>query len=193
MTFTLDADLAPELYPLAWLVGTWRGPGALAYPDIPQRGIVIDVEVTHDGGPYLAYEATLRTGALLEHDADFDPATLETGEIWARESGFWRPATGVEAVPVSGAPADSPSPTAIEMLLSDASGFAGVLSGSAQGPRIDLVSDWVAATASATSEIRALRRMYGWVHGTIFWAFDLAAFGQALQSYASGRMVRLDA
>lgn len=191
MTFTLDGDLAPELYPLAWLVGTWRGPGVLNYPDIPEQGLVVDVEFSHDGGPYLAYHATYSLGALIAGDADFTAADLEPGEIWARESGFWRPATGAEAAPVQGAPADGPAPSAIEMLLSDASGFAGVLAGSAQGPRIDLASEWVAATGSSPAQVRALRRMYAWVHGTIFWAHDLAAFGHDLQSYASGRLARL--
>ena len=31
MAFTLPDDLAPELYPLAWLAGTWRGYGILTY------------------------------------------------------------------------------------------------------------------------------------------------------------------
>lgn len=193
MSFTITDDLAPELYPLAWLVGQWRGPGALAYPGIDERGIVAEISVTHDGGPYLAYDATLRLGEVPDPEADFDPQDLTGGEIWARESGYWRPATGVEALPVAGAPADGPSPSPVEMLVTDPSGFAAVMSGSAQGPRIDLVSDWVAATASSTAEVRALRRMYGWVRGTIFWAYDLAAFGQELQSYASGRLARIDA
>lgn len=191
MSFTLDGDLAPELYPLAWLLGRWRGPGLLAYPGVPERGLVVDVTVTHDGGPYLAYEATLALGERLEADAPFDVAALVAGDVWARESGFWRPATGVEARPVAGAPADGPAPTAIEVLLSDASGAAAVLAGSAQGPRIDLASDWVASTPSSVARITALRRMYGWVHGTLYWAWDLAAFGHELQSYASGRLVHL--
>ena len=40
-SFTFSDDLAPELYPLAWLVGTWRGPGVLSYPGISERGIVV--------------------------------------------------------------------------------------------------------------------------------------------------------
>lgn len=192
MSFTIADDVAPELYPLAWLVGQWRGPGVLSYPEIAERGLVVEASITHDGGPYLAYEATFRLGEAIAPEAEFDPAGLQGGEVWARESGFWRPAPDAQAAAVAGAPADGPSPTAIELLLSDPSGYAAVLSGSAQGPRIDLVSDWVAGTATHAAQVRGMRRMYGWVRGTIFWAFDLAAFGQELQSYASGRLVRID-
>ena len=192
MSLLIDDDLAPELYPLAWLLGTWRGPGVLAYEGIEEAGIVVDLVVTHDGGPYLAYESTVRSGAKVEPGAPYDVAQLEAGEIWSRESGFWRPVPGAEAARVQGSPADAPAPTAVELLVSDPSGFAAVLSGSVQGPRLDLVSDWVAATASSPSNVTALRRMFGWVHGEIFWAHDLAAFGNELASYASGRLTRLE-
>lgn len=191
MSFTLPGDLAPELYPLAWLLGTWRGPGQLAYPGISERGVVAEMVVTHDGGPYLAYEATLFTGERLDHEEPYDPAALVAEEVWGRESGFWRPVS-TEARPVAGAPADGPAPSALEVLLSDPSGHAAVLTGSVQGPRIDLASDWVAATATSPARPAAMRRMYGWVRGEIFWAWDLAAFGHELDSYASGRLSRLE-
>lgn len=34
-SFVLPDGLGPELYPLAWMVGTWRGPGVLSYPTSP--------------------------------------------------------------------------------------------------------------------------------------------------------------
>ena len=60
MTFAIPEGLAPEVYPLAWLIGTWRGPGFLAYPAIPERPFVQDVTFAHDGGPYLTYTCTIR-------------------------------------------------------------------------------------------------------------------------------------
>ena len=184
MSFELPEDLSPDLYPLAWLVGTWRGPGVLAYPDIPERAIVVDLELTHDGGPYLAYSSG--------RGQPFDPAALEAGVIWSRESGFWRPSSAGEALPVAGAPADAPSPSGIEVILAEASGQAWLMTGSAQGPRIDMASAHVARTATAP-DVVAQRRMYGWVHGEVFFATELAAFGQELQSYASGRLRRVTA
>ncbi|GMA30266.1 FABP family protein [Litorihabitans aurantiacus] len=95
MSFELPDDLSPDLYPLAWLVGRWRGAGVMAYPGIDERGIVVDVELTHDGGPYLAYSSTisLLESALPDREQSFDPAELVPGAVWSRESGFWRPAS----------------------------------------------------------------------------------------------------
>lgn len=194
MSFELPDDLSPDLYPLAWLVGTWRGTGVLSYPDIPERPIVVDVELTHDGGPYLAYSSTisLLEGELPDREQPFDPGALVTGAVWSRESGFWRPSSQGEAVPVVGAPADAPAPTALEVLLAEASGHVSVHVGSAQGPRVDLVTHHVARTATA-SDVVAQRRMYGWVRGEIFFSIELAAFGHELQPYATGRLVRFAA
>lgn len=59
MAFTFPQGLAPELYPLAWLVGKWQGEGMLEYPGIPSSGFVQNVTFDHDGGPYLRYESTI--------------------------------------------------------------------------------------------------------------------------------------
>lgn len=190
MGFTLGDGLAPEVYPLAWLVGTWRGPGVLAYPDIPERAIVTQASFDHDGGPYLTYSAItwVLDGQAPERDAPFDPDALPAGEVWARESGYWR-TSATAAEPVRGAPAGGPEPTAIELVLAEPSGHVSVHVGAVQGPRIDLESDLVARTATA-AEVTAQRRMCGLVAGQLLWALDLAAFGQTLQSYSSGRLAR---
>lgn len=51
MPMTLDENLDPALYPLAWLIGTWRGTGAVQLPaadgsDAPAAGRAIEQEVT---------------------------------------------------------------------------------------------------------------------------------------------------
>ena len=56
----LNRRLAPEVYPLAWLVGRWRGPGVVGYPGIDETTFVQEVEFDHDGGPYLRYSSTIR-------------------------------------------------------------------------------------------------------------------------------------
>ena len=39
----------------------------------------------------------------------------------------------------------------------------------------------------------ASKRMYGLVEGSLMWAWDLAAFGKPLQSYASAQLFRQEA
>ncbi|MGN8247472.1 FABP family protein, partial [Cellulomonas soli] len=58
MAFVLPEGLAPEVYPLAWLVGRWRGPGVVGYPGIEETTFVQEVVFDHDGGPYLSYTST---------------------------------------------------------------------------------------------------------------------------------------
>jgi len=60
VAFTFPQGLAPELYPLAWLVGSWRGEGVLEYPGLQTSGFIQEVTFSHDGGPYLRYESTIR-------------------------------------------------------------------------------------------------------------------------------------
>jgi hypothetical protein len=198
MTFTIPQDLAPEVYPLAWLLGTWRGPGFLAYPDISERPFVQEVTFGHDGGPYLTYTSTTW---LLDSEADGgggsgdaavaddEPSSTEItytqGPVWAAESGYWRPAAG------SGGPAGGDS-TDVEVLLAEPSGHVSVYLGTVTGPRVEIATDLLARTATAV-EISAVHRMYGLVGGELMWAMDMAAFGHEMRPYASARLARQSA
>ena len=190
MTFIIPEGLAPEVYPLAWLVGRWHGEGVVGYPGIDESAFTQDVEFTHDGGPYLAYTSTIRlavppddAAALVDPDAAVTAA--EPGPVWSTESGYWRvPPERPEGLTADQAP--------VEVLLADPSGHLSLYLGAVGNGRIDLVSDLVARTASAV-EVTAGKRLYGLVHGDLMWAFDLAAFGNPMQTYASARLVRADA
>lgn len=188
MPFTLPDGLAPEVYPLAWLVGHWRGEGVVGYPGIEETTFVQDVAITSDGGPYLAYSSTIRTvvvpddAAALASDGA-EPPAVEPGPVWSTESGYWRvPPERPEGVP------DDQFP--VELLLADPSGHVAVFVGAVGNGRIDLASDLIARTASG-AEVSAGARLYGLVHGDLMWAHDLAAFGQPMQAYASARLVRV--
>ncbi len=176
MTFVIPDNLAPEVYPLAWLVGAWEGVGVVEYPDIPRADFRQRVEFTHDGGPYLQYTSTI---TLIGMDG-------EPGQVWSLESGFWRVATetpdGIELK-------DFQHP--IEIVMADAAGMVSVYVGAVGNGRIDVATDLMARTASAV-EVSGATRMYGNVKSELMWAWDLAAFGHELQSYASARLTRVD-
>ncbi len=196
MAFTLPEGLAPEMYPLAWLVGRWHGEGVVGYPGVEETAFTQDVVFDHDGGPYLSYTSTIRLvvapdDASALADADGGPAPEESAEaeavaegpVWASEQGYWRipperpEGMGSELFPV-------------ELLLADPSGHVAVYVGATGNGRIDLVSDLIARTATG-AEVTAGKRLYGLVQGELMWAHDLAAFGHELQSYASARLSRV--
>lgn len=175
MTFAFPDGLAPEAYPLAWLVGQWSGMGVIDYPDIPRREVIQRVVFDHDGGPYLRYTSVIST---LELGG-------EPGPVWASEAGFWR-------VP-SAAPTGlglAPGQGPVEALIADAAGVLSLYLGAIGNGRIDLATDLMARTASG-ADMASATRMYGLVEGDLLWAWDLAAFGHELRSYASARLARV--
>ncbi len=200
-SFAIPDGLAPEVYPLAWLVGSWRGYGVLAYPSITEQPIVQETTFDHDGGPYL--RCTRTTWAVdLGRSSSVPPDTrgtagadlLATAEVWSTETSYWRPVPGQQADtgpagvdPRTGAPV--PRPTEVEVLVAQPSGHVGVYVGTVQGPRIELASDALVRTASS-AEIASGTRMYGLVASELMWVEELAAFGEELQPYMSGRLSR---
>ena len=132
MAFTLPDDLAPEIYPLAWLVGTWRGYGILTYgQDVPEQAVYQEMTFDHDGGPYLRQTTTIWTvDATRSRDLDFETPGLQgacllaPAQIWSTETTYWRavgqeqPAAaqgeGARPAPAQGTtlPADGPRPAA---------------------------------------------------------------------------------
>ena len=55
MAFTIPDGLHQDLYPLAWLVGTWRGKGQGEYPNTSPFTFEQEVTFNHDGRPFLTY------------------------------------------------------------------------------------------------------------------------------------------
>lgn len=205
MTFSFPEGLAPEVYPLAWLVGRWRGEGVIDYPGIDKRTFVQDLVFDHDGGPYLRFESTLRVldsvvpdavpadgewpervADPVEGEADAEPdapSSDTAGTVWSTETGYWRVSTdrpeGLEE-----------NRHALEVLVTDASGRLSLYLGAVGNGRIDLGTDFIARTSTA-SEVSASKRLYGLVEGRLLWVEELAAFGQPLRSYASAELDRV--
>lgn len=189
MTFVLPAGLAPEVYPLAWLVGHWRGDGVVEYPGVPGSAFTQDLVVASDGGPYLSWTSSWRLvvapgDASALGDAPPPEVDVAPAPVWAAECGYWR------------VPPERPADLAdgqhpVELLLADPSGHVALYVGAVGNGRIDLTSDLIARSATG-ADVAAGRRLYGLVEGDLMWAHDLAAFGESLQPYASARLSRVE-
>jgi len=55
MAFQIPEGLHPDLNPLAWLIGSWRGKGHGEYPGIENFQFAQEVTFSHDGRPFLTY------------------------------------------------------------------------------------------------------------------------------------------
>lgn len=193
MAFTVPDDLAPECYPLAWLLGRWRGFGMLGYPGVPEQVFVQEVLFDHDGGPYLRSTSTIW---LADAERSEDVAQGMTGtegaqrlvpaQLWSTETSYWRP---IPPPGDDGGDGVHGGRTELEVLVADPAGQISVYLGAVRGPRVELATDAVVRTSTA-AEVTGATRVYGLVHSDLMWAMDLAAFGKTLQSYASGRLSR---
>ena len=163
--FHLDADLAEPVRPLAWLIGRWEGAGVLGYPTIESAHFGQEIEVTHDGRPFLKWES--RAWIL-------DSATGERVRPAAVESGFWRPLPDGE----------------VELLLVHPTGILEMYYGTVEPAKIRLKTDSVMRSPRA-KEYNAATRMYGLVDSQLMWAMDMAAVGQELQSHLSATLKRV--
>jgi hypothetical protein len=112
-------ELAPELLPLAFLLGTWRGEGVGGYPTIETFRYGQEIEFAAYGKPVLSYLSR--------------SWSLDDGRPLAREYGFWRPRPGGE----------------VEVVLAHPTGIAEVYLGQVDGEKVELVTDVVARTGSA--------------------------------------------
>ncbi|GAA4731177.1 hypothetical protein GCM10023216_23980 [Isoptericola chiayiensis] len=183
MPFVFPEGLAPEVYPLAWLVGRWTGAGVIKYEGIDETPFRQELVFDHDGGPYLRFESTLRVRSVAAGDGEADDSAFDT--VWSTETGYWRVAP---ERPEDLAESQHP----LEVLVTDASGRVSLFLGMVGDGRVDLATDFVARTSTA-AEVTAAKRLYGNVEGRLLWVEELAAFGHPLGSYASGELDRADA
>ncbi|HLZ37010.1 MAG TPA: FABP family protein [Mycobacteriales bacterium] len=162
----MDADVHPDVVPVAWLLGTWRGEGVGGYPTIEDFRYGQEVRFSHDGRAVLAYAS--RSWLLDDVGAVLRPAATETG--------YWRP---------------QPDGT-IEVVLAHPTGFAEIWIGTVTGTRIEVHTDVVARTGTA-KEVNAGHRLYGLVGADLLYAYDMAAVGHALQPHLSARLAKVGA
>jgi len=166
MVFELDVNLPPALAPLAWLVGRWEGAGVVGYPTIDSAHFGQEIVCSHDGRPFLEWQS--RTWLLDEAGDKLRPLAVELG--------FWRVLGDGE----------------IELLLTHPTGIVEMYAGHCDPakPVLHLSTDGVLRSPAA-KEYNAGSRMYGLVDSQLFWAMDMAAVGQTLQSHASAQLKRV--
>lgn len=168
MVFELDATLDPQLAPLAWLVGRWEGAGVIGYPSTESRNFGQEIEVSHDGRPFLQWRSQL--WALGDQGERLEPL--------ASEQGYWRAFEGGE----------------VELLLAHPTGVVEMYFGTAGAGKIELRTDGVIRSPAATGysvEYSAAHRLFGNVNSNLMWATDIAALGQPLTSHASAELKRV--
>ncbi|HZQ75852.1 MAG TPA: FABP family protein [Acidimicrobiia bacterium] len=151
----------PDVEPIAFLVGVWRGEGKGVYPTISSFEYGEEIRFAAVAGkPFLTYQQ--RTWAL----DDQRPLHAETG--------YWRPK-----------PAGR-----LEVVLAHPTGFAEIEEGTIAGGVIDLAATSIGRTGTA-KEVDGLRRRFEFAGPDVLrYEVWLAAVGQPLQGHLTAELRR---
>ncbi|ATG51082.1 hypothetical protein CFK38_05700 [Brachybacterium vulturis] len=184
MPITLDTSLPPSLYPLAWLLGSWQGTGALttADPDAPDVRIEQQLVCSAREDGTMEWRSTIHridapaplppTSAFARDEPE-TPAGTGSGErtLLHREDGVWTVGEllpGQDRAAAEAAPPGSPGSFLshrLEAHLTRRDAPAEQWAGEVRGPRVQL------ALGSPDGEIAATR-MFGYVSGRLMWLWE---------------------
>ena len=168
MAFELPSDLHPDMGPVAWMLGTWRGNGHGDYPTIDAFEFGQELIFTHDGRPFFHYMA--RSWIIdPETGEEVRKAAIETGFLRCKQTGM-----GVGKV---------------EIVLTHNTGIVEVWIGNAEGGKLEIVTDAIGVTETA-KPVQGGKRLYGNVEGDLLYAYDMAAMDQPLQPHLWARLQR---
>src|SRR5687767_12292910 len=153
----------PDVEPLAFLIGTWRGEGRGVYPTIESFDYGEEVRFAAvPGKPFLSYQQ--RTWAL----DDQRPLHAETG--------YWRPKPDGR----------------LEVVLAHPTGISEIEEGRVDGGVIDLTATSIGLTATA-KEVTGLTRRFELVGDDVLhYEVQLAAAGQPLQGHLTANLKRVE-
>ena len=157
----MSISLLPELEPLAFLLGEWRGTGTGEYPTVDSFAYEEELEFGNVGKPYLAY----RQRTWLMRGDDRIPSHMEFG--------FWRP---------------RPS-GAIEVISAHPNGVAQIETGSVEGSRVALRSHKLVTSPSAKDVVR-LARVFVVNGDALTYDVHMEAVGQPLGPHLRAELRR---
>ena len=152
--------LHPEVAPLAWLLGTWRGEGAGSYPTIEPFRYGEELRFWHVGKPFLAFAQ--RTWAL------------DDGRPLHAESGYWRPQPEGR----------------LELVLAEPSGLASIYEGrmTDDGAELATVTIIRARTAKEVTRVERSYRRQG--DDRLAFSLAMAAVGQPMTHHLAAELRR---
>ena len=192
MPMEIPTDLTPGLVPLSWLLGVWEGSGRLGEGEAGSEHFFQRATFTQNGLPYLKY--TAESWLTDEEGTVLRPLAVETG-FWALDRPLNDADGGPGLIPADIVPALR-SADEVEALRNEAGGFditativhpggiAELYYGQIKGPQIQLSTDMVMRGVNS-KELSAATRIYGLVNGDLYWRWDVAAEGKALEAHAS--------
>ncbi|MGH9034166.1 MAG: FABP family protein [Acidimicrobiia bacterium] len=151
----------PDLAPIAFLIGTWRGEGTGVYPTITGFAYGEEVRFSEVGKPFLAY--TQRTWAL------------DDGRPLHAEAGYWRPQPGGR----------------LEVVLAHPTGVTEIQEGTVGEGRIELTATGIGLTGSAKEVAGLARTFQLTAPGTLRYQVAMAAAGQPLQGHLTAELHRV--
>ncbi|MDD7687057.1 MAG: FABP family protein [Actinomycetaceae bacterium] len=188
MAMNIPSELAPENYPLAWLIGRWRGGGTLEYENIPAAAYLHELHIdASDDAPYVQISSRI----WLAHEpastvSEEQPGTtlweqLDKEELWSAAVGYLR------VNPTVARQADGSY--ALEMMLASPTGTSQIWVGVTRGLQLQLVTDAVARSA-AGADLSGAAILARDAHSDLLYTYDMEAFGYPLRSYMKGRLTR---
>lgn len=188
MTFRLPENLAPENYPLGWLIDSWHGGGVMEYDNIDATAYLHEVRVDAvDGGPYVHVSSRIWLAKEPASEVDkeapgqwtYDHLTKDV--LWSSQVGYLR------VNPEAAKRADGASE--LEATVATPMGISQLWVGLINGPRLQLVTDAIIRSGSA-ADFQAAKFIGGNVASDFFYAYDMEAFGYDMRTYLAGRLSR---